>query len=157
MTIIRTVTVIVSTVMLAACGTYFGPDIPDINLERYVTEGEVVGRWSLIPQTLEIAKRDGYAPAVATTHEITFREGGSCDFRSIVEFGKTATYFNTPCSWELKHDGSAFNKKKIKNTVFIQIKDRGIQLGLTEESGRLLLWDYWGDPDSWEFIKYEKS
>ena len=38
----------------------------------------------------------------------------------------------------------------------IRIKDRGISLYLTEESGQLLLWGVWGDPDEWEFIKNEK-
>jgi hypothetical protein len=41
--------------------------------------------------------------------------------------------------------------------VLIRIKDRGISLYVTEEKERLVLWDFWGDPDEWELLRYEKK
>ena len=149
----RTVTIILSILLVAACGSPFEPEI---SLDRYATEKEIIGRWMLIPQTLEIMKRDGNAPTSAMTYEIIFRKDGTCDFRSIVAFWKTAKYFNGHCSWKLLHDSGKRNKKVIKNRVYLQVKDNSIWFYLTEENGRILLWDFWGDPDDWELIKYEK-
>jgi len=140
--------------LLVACGRYFAPDI---NLRRYATEKEIVGSWRLIPQTLEIAKRDGYAPAATKLHEIIFHEDGTCDFHSLTEFGSKAAYLDARGSWKLEHDTGMPSETKKKNEVSIRIKDRGISLYLTDEKDRLLLWNFWGDPDSWEFIKYEKQ
>jgi len=30
-------------------------------------------------------------------------------------------------------------------------------LYLIEERGHLLLWDFWGDPDEWTLLRYEKK
>jgi len=152
-----TVTIILSILLLGACESPFEPEISlNLSLDRYATEKEITGRWMLIPQTLEILKLDGYAPASAIAYEIIFREDGTCDFRSIVASWKTAKYFNAHCSWKLLHDSSKRNKKVIKNIVYLQIKDDGILFYLAEENGHLFLWDFWGDPDDWELIKYEK-
>ena len=151
---VRIVPAILAAMLLAACGRYFAPDI---NLERYATEKEIVGSWSLVSRTLEIASRDGYAPAAGTPHEISFREDGTCVFRSITEFGQKADYLDARGSWKLEHDTGMPSEKKRKNEVSIRIKDREISLYLTEEKGQLLLWEFWGDPDSWEFIKYERK
>jgi hypothetical protein len=148
------VTILFAVVLVAGCGRYFAPDI---NLKRYATEKEIVGRWNLATQTLQIANRGGYAPAPGTQHEITFREDGTCDFRSITEFGQKAEYRNAHGSWKLEHDAGMQSEKKRRNQVSIRINDLGIRLYLTEENGRLLLWNFWGDPDSWEFIKYDRT
>jgi hypothetical protein len=139
--------------LLVACGRYFAPDI---NLKRYATEKEIIGRWSLTARTLALAKRDGYAAAASAQHEIVFHGNGTCDFRSITEFGQNVAYLDAHGSWKLEHDVGLPGETKRKNEVTIRIKDRAIGFFLTEEEGRLLLWNFWGDPDSWEFIKYEK-
>jgi len=145
---------LLATTLLAACGRYFAPNI---NLDRYATDKEIVGRWGLVPQTLMIAKRDGYAPAASTPHEIIFHEDGTGDFRSIVGFAGKTDYRDARGSWKLEHDISTGSEKKKKNQVMIRIGDFGIRLNLTEENSHLLLWDFWGDPDQWEFIKYGRQ
>jgi hypothetical protein len=37
---------LLATIILAGCGRYFAPDI---NLPRYASEKELVGRWSILP------------------------------------------------------------------------------------------------------------
>jgi hypothetical protein len=150
---LRSLVAIVLLVLASACGRYFPPDI---HLPRYATAEEIVGTWNLAEHTLRIAKRDGYVPSESTPHQIVFRTDGTCDFQSITEFGHKAEYRDSRGSWKLEHDTGMPREKKKKNEVVIRIKDRGISLYLTEEKGRLVLWDFWGDPDEWELLRYEK-
>src|SRR4051812_43419987 len=116
----RALTAFLAIMLLAACGRYFAPDI---NLQRYATEKELIGTWSLTPQTIAVVKRDGYAPSPATAHEIIFREDGTCDFRSITGFAHNIDYLDDHGSWKLAHDTSMPDEKKKKNEVSIRIKE----------------------------------
>lgn len=138
---------------LTACGRYF---TPNINLDRYATEKDIVGTWQLLPSTLQFAARDGYK-AEAPVHEIEFRADGSCVYRSITEFGQKATYLNAQGTWKLEHDTEGKGERKRKNEIKLMLNHHGLSFYLTEENGKILLWYWWGDPDSWEFIKYEKK
>ncbi len=141
--------------LLAACGRYFAPDI---NLDRYATEQEITGRWVLTAASLAVAQRDGYQSRAGTSHEIFLRADGTCDFRSLQESGQihNTVYLEVHVTWKLKHDTPMSERAKRKNEIFITVGRQGISLYLTEEKGGLHLWDHWGDPDAWEFLKYER-
>jgi hypothetical protein len=151
---LRSLLAVVLLLIASACGRYFPPDI---HLPRYAAAEEIVGTWNLAARTLGIAKRDGYVALEATPHQIAFRADGTCDFSSITEFGRKVEYRSSRGSWKLEHDTGMPGEKRKKNEVVIRIKDRGISLYITEEKGRLFLWDFWGDPDEWELLRYEKS
>ncbi|WAC20757.1 hypothetical protein OVA24_05095 [Luteolibacter sp. SL250] len=146
---------ILAAAAICGCGRYFAPDI---NLERHATEEEIEGRWMLAPTTLDLARRDGYRPETGYLHEIVFHENGTCDFRSIIpNIGGVATYHDLRGRWELRHDAKTSGGKTIKNEVSIEAGQYSLRLGVTEEDKTLCLWEFWGDPDSWEFLKYQKT
>ena len=142
-----------ATLTLAGCGRYF---TPNINLDRYATKEEVVGTWQLLPSTLQLATRDGYKPPKSLVHEIEFRADGTCTFKSITEWAQKATYMDACGTWKLQHDTERKGERKRKNELKLSVGPEGLEFYLTEEDGKVLLWYWWGDPDSWEFIKYEK-
>jgi hypothetical protein len=145
--------VIIAIAALAACGRF----APDRNLKRHVSENDIVGTWRLLPKSLDVVKKDaGYSPAEGTPHDIIFRADGSCHFRSIDEGGPVrAEYFDTEGTWKLVHH-PAFGGESKENEVQIVIGVSGINFNLAEEKRRLHLWQFWGDPDEWQFLEYEK-
>ena len=84
---LRSLLAIVLLALASACGRYFPPDI---HLPRHATPEEIVGTWNFAEHTLGIAKRDGYVARESTSHQIVFRSDGTCDFKSITEFGRKA-------------------------------------------------------------------
>lgn len=141
--------------LLFGCGRYF---TPNINLDRYATLQEIVGTWTLRPDTLLLAQRDGYKPSSNAVHQIEFEQDGSCAFRSIINTGLTdSLYLVARGRWRLEHDTHRKDERERKNELFLELDKQEFKFLLTEEDGRILLWDFWGDPDSWEFIKYERS
>jgi hypothetical protein len=139
---------------LAACGRF----APDRHLRRRVSENEVVGTWRLLPSSLDTVQKDaGYRPAEASRpHDIVFRADGTCHFRSIDEAPPTRTeYFDTEGTWKLVHYPPFSDGKP--NEVQITVDIRGINFNLAEVKHRLHLWQFWGDPDEWLFLEYEKT
>ena len=145
---------VIAALLLDGCDRLFPPNL---HLSRQVSSQEIVGTWLLASHTMELAKNDGYAPPVGSTHEIVFRADGTCQFSSITEFGHKVDFLDAAGTWKLEHDTGIPSQKKRKNEVSIRIKDRGISLYLIEERGHLLLWDFWGDPDEWTLLRYEKK
>jgi len=144
---------ILGALLVAGCARYF---TPNINLDRYATKEEIVGTWQLSPTTLELAEHDGYHPPKGQIHEIQFHPDGTCTFRSITEWGQKATYRSEEGTWALEHDTEHKGERKRKNELKVILGSEGLSYYPTEEEGKILLWYWWGDPDSWEFIKYKK-
>ena len=141
-------------VTLAACGDF----APDRNLRRHASAEEIVGTWRLLPSSLNVLKKEAqYSPVeISRPHDIVFRSDGSCHFRSADEFSpERAEYFDTEASWKLVHDPPFSDGKR--NEVQIIVGVRGITLNLAEVNHRLHLWQFWGDPDGWQFLEYEKT
>jgi hypothetical protein len=149
---LRTVILITALANTLGCARYFAPDI---NLNRYVSTNELVGTWDLAPGSLKLAVRDGYVPPKDANHQITFLADGTCRFASFVPFGRRTYYVSATGTWELAHDKDfEGNSKGIKNTLDILVQSAGWTMYFTEENGKVILWDFWGDPDQWEFTKY---
>ena len=63
--------------------------------------------------------------------------------------GSEFEYIDQTASWHIED----------RNTIAIVIEKsdltKGTGFGIAEEDGRLILWSFLGDPDSWEFIEYK--
>lgn len=139
--------------LLAACARYFAPDL---HLKRHATEPELVGRWQLTPPSLALARRDGYDGGTGRAHEIVLHQDHVCEFRSLVQSARSVEYLATRGTWQLARDTGSPGGKKRKNELQIRVGPRLVRFYLSEEKGRLLLWNFWGDPDLWELTRYEK-
>ena len=101
--------------------------------------------------------RDGYRPSESSVHEIEFRDDGTCEFKSITEWPQKVTHRSLQGTWTLEHDTELKGERKRKNELNLSLGNEGLEFYLTEDDGKIILWYWWGDPDSWEFIKYEKT
>jgi hypothetical protein len=137
-------------ISLAAC-RWYGAD-PRVN--RKVADSELVGRWVLSAESLEIAKRDGYVPAAGAPHEIVIRADGTCDVSTLFEGCGKIEYVRVHGPWSLAHDGGQPRRKNLLN---LGLEPRFREVMLVEEHDQLLLSVYWMDADQWEFMKYAKQ
>ena len=142
-----------ATALLLGCGRYFAPDI---NLSRFLKESDVIGTWILTSNTLILAKKDGYVPLPESLHQITIGSNGVCQFSSIVEFGERVQYVEGDGQWQINHDTEG-RKNRLQLRISTKNETRDMSFDFTEEKNTIYLWDFWGDPDSWEFLKYKSK
>jgi hypothetical protein len=140
------------------CGRYFAPDR---NVKEALAEGDVVGRWKMMTNSLKLLTRDGFRSLPAHAYTITFRQDGSCLFQSVEAFGHEGTYILASGTWKLGHDIKRGESTKVKNAIQMQLELDSVthfrELNFTRQDGVLRLWESYGDPDEWEFIEYVRD
>lgn len=138
---------------LTSCG------LPDTRIKRQVAESEIIGTWELDPASSALAvdhDGDDYLMEPGQAHTIVFNADGTCHYRSVMQMptrhvDAAGTWCITPTDddprgchvdLELRIDGEGTSS---------------FSLDLREESGELILWEFWGDPDLWNFLEYRKA
>lgn len=145
--------VLICLMLNGCCGTYFPPNR---NLKRTVNETEIIGTWKLTPQSLALLQRDGFVTDPDHAYTITFNLDGSMMFASVVKDMQNGQYTQAAGQWTLEHDTNDNSNIHKTNALRFDIGRHLMLLNFTEQEGRLLLWNYYGDPDSWEFLEYER-
>ena len=135
---------------ITCCITSVGCGIlPDRNVKRTVDPAELVGIWELTSESLALLKREGYTPATDQVHRLEFLPDGEMSYASVHD-GVEFNYVDQRAVWYVKNE----------NKIAITIKQPNLTtysgFGIAEENGRLILWSFLGDPDSWEFIEYKR-
>ena len=110
----------------------------------------------MTPQSLALLKRDGYTPAAGETYTIIFAADGSLKFASVLPEFKSGNYVTTPGTWALKHDVSVDNETKRTNCLNVSWS-RWEKASFAFENGKLILWTWYGDPDTGEYIDYVRE
>ncbi len=128
----------------------------DRHTDKKVTNPEVVGTWPMTSKSLAMLKRDGYKPGANETYTITFAADGSLTFASVLPEFQGGNFITTSGKWTLKHDVAIDNETKRTNCLDVDWTRRE-QMSFAQEDGKLVLWTYYGDPDSCEFIDYVKD
>ena len=138
--------------VLSGCG------LPDLRLERNVKPSEIVGTWTITEDSLRGIKRDPDAKSVdgvRNAYQIEIRGDGALIYRSLLQM--PTRHVKAKGSWKLK----PLFERKTGNELSIDLEMNGggyvFSLYFTEENGKLLLWTYFGDPDSWRLEMYEKE
>ena len=110
--------------------------------------------------SLKLLQRDGYTPSADQPLTITFAADGSLAFASVLEHAEGDACVQHGGKWHLRYDTEAKNVVPKANTIELEMMRPDdtffSELSLTEHAGKLRLWDYYGDPDAWEFIEYER-
>ena len=143
--------------LLVACGSYFPPDR---HVTRTIANSEIIGTWKLASDSLSLLQRDGFAAKPENKYTITFNSNGSLNFASVLEDFESGQYVKATGTWTLKHNTSVDSNIKQANALIVELQTsdgRQVRhLNFTEDDGTLRLWSTYGDPDSWEFMEYEK-
>jgi hypothetical protein len=138
-----------------------GCGLPDRNLSRKLTTADVTGTWRLTAASLALLNRDGFKGAPEQRYTIVLKKDGQLNFASVISDFHTGTYMECQGTWNLGHDTRESSGLRVANTLRMRLKtasaDRFTGMGFAETDGRLVLWDFYGDPDSWEFIEYERT
>ncbi len=135
--------------------------LPDRNLKEYVKEQDVVGRWNFQPESIALVVRDGFKTNPTHQYHIQFLKDGTCAFRSVVDEFQGGNYRDVKGKWKLEHDTTGGSNIKKKNTIQIDLSiangTHTRYLNFDKVDGTLVLWQFYGDPDSWEFMEYKKA
>jgi hypothetical protein len=145
-------------VLITGCGSYFAPDR---NVKETLSEKDVVGSWKMSAESLVPLVRDGFRSASTNEYRIVFNPDGTCVFQSVFSFTRQHRYLAAKGSWRLEHDTTGNSNIKKKNALRIELLVEGANhlshLNFARENGALVLWNYHGDPDQWEFVEYRRE
>ena len=130
----------------AGCGSYLAPDR---HVSRTITELELVGTWSLTTESLGYLTREGYHPEEAN-HRFELHADGSVIFKSVCDTSEFS-YLDGTGIWTIK------NGNRLELEIVANDRRYYLEFGIGEKRGRLLLWQFYGDPDMWEFLEYTSS
>ena len=143
------------SMVVSGCGSYCAP-IRDIR-DR-VDDSVVVGAWRLTDESLRNLERDGFRRDPSHRYTITFNADHSCAFASVIQFDGVE-YDEAPCTWSLAHDVE-LSYGSVANLLRFEISRKGTplstSLSFAREDGVLILWEYYGDPDQWDFLEYTR-
>ena len=135
--------------------------LPNRNLKSRVERSEVVGKWVLTTNSLGLLTRDGFNANEHSVYMIEFRTDGTLAYQSVLAGFHTGTYQNVQGTWVLQHGTKAHSNIRSKNAIDMTLKTSGgtHSRGLLFDKDKhgIILWEYYGDPDSWEFMEYRKA
>jgi hypothetical protein len=152
-TITQSLLLLLVSLIVVSCG------MPDIRIKRKVTESEIQGMWILDLKSSALASDnsiDRYEDASAKVHKITFNADGTCHYQSVLQM--PTRYVDAHGTWEIGSDPD--NPRGSVIDIRLKSDAEGtymFSLDLKEDSGELILWEFWGDPDSWRFLEYNRK
>ncbi|HRT87041.1 MAG TPA: hypothetical protein P5296_10525 [Anaerohalosphaeraceae bacterium] len=149
--------------------------LPDRHVKREVLNQEIVGIWQVTARSLNNLRKEGYGLYTKETdHELIFRNDGTCTVRTYTAFvaqpsneEETALYvLDQIGAWKIVNANAIVgHSSRVVRALQIELRTekdetismRTIRLFIAEESGRLVLWTYIGDPDYVRYQDYVKS
>ena len=133
--------------------------IPD--MKRYVSQDELIGVWIPTSGTERIIAQDKPSGTRPEKCHLKLNRDGTCEFDSVYGSYSSFAYRKTTGTWALEHDTDGNSNVRKKNAIAFDMQSRefagNMYLNITENKGKLILWEWHGDPDSCEFIEYEKE
>jgi hypothetical protein len=143
------VTAVMIGVALSACGRYFAPDR---NLKSLLSEEAIIGKWHLSQSSLDLLVADGFEMSSEHKYTLDLHPGGSCEFASVSDSFRGGEYISAPCEWSLEHDTRGDSNIKKKNALRLSINGTNRTLyrylHFARDDEELVMWNYYGDPDS---------
>jgi hypothetical protein len=142
--------------LVSGCGSYC---TPNRHVRDRLDESVLLGTWRLTEESLKLAVKEGLRRDASQRYTITFNADHTCGWDSVLEFDGIE-YEKAPCSWKLEHDVD-LSGRKVANFLDFVIQRRNARFStgsnFAREDGVLILWEYYSDPDLWEFLEYKKA
>lgn len=134
------------------------PDyFPRRQIKERVFEEQVTGRWHLT----------GKSVAMLNRHQINVQSGAStadlsADGRCLLhDFAYGDLLISGTGTWKVEHDvaegGGSFKKNELQIDVTSDKKPGLCFFNFSREHKHLIFWQYYTDPDSREYIEYERD
>jgi hypothetical protein len=118
---------------------------------------EVVGRWTLSPDSAQTITNNGYSGSIDPSQlSIDIRANGTCHFQTFTSVVRSAVPpsgpVNAECRWRIDRS------ERPELGIFLQVTPpEATQFYFSEEEGTLLLWQFADDPDAWKYVEYRKQ
>jgi hypothetical protein len=143
--------------LLTGCG------LRDRNLKETLSEKDVVGTWKLTQDSLRLLTRDKFQSDPSHLYTITFRTDGTCTFASVSVDFQGGNYTVVDGTWRLEHDTTGDSNVRKRNAIRMELHPKPNYTAqryfnfARDDQKQLKLWNYYGDPDQWEFIEYSRN
>ena len=151
------ISVCMAMVGVAGCNA----PLQDRSLTEYVADKDVIGVWTLASNSLALLVRDGLKEPENQTNQIIFHADGTCLFHTVLDDFKSGTHHEATGQWKLEKDTKGDSNVQKKNAVRMELVLPTTTclkyLNFDRRNGELVLWSFYGDPDSWEFMEYAKT
>jgi hypothetical protein len=139
------------------CLTHVGC-LPNYSSRSEVTvqilEDEIVGVWHLTEVSANMLREHNFLSA-STESTLTLLETKRC---LLAQFVCDEELVSEDCTWRMAHDLSQGRGAAKKNEVQIITQPSGnggiCRLSISREGNRLILWQYFGDPDRRLYVEY---
>jgi hypothetical protein len=144
-------------VLCTGCGRVVSAIPRHKEIERAVTAQEVAGRWEMTTNTLGAVMVDGFSPSAGEKVVITVRSNGSYSCHMIFprwESKRIVDRADEEGQWSLDYRPT----NRFKNTLVLRSsRDADSSLYVATDSGRMVFWKSWGDPDDCIDLVFEKA
>ena len=136
--------------------------MPSRHLRREVAASELIGTWSLTPESMNIFREIGVISGGQEPQRcIILNKFGTCSFQSYSQ--QAERFVRAEGTWRIRY-GNLVERHAKSNLLVIHLdrlnaagKKSYEALYLAETGGALILWHYLGDADSRIFIEYKKQ
>ena len=145
------------TLLIAAAAVAGCSRSEDRYLKRPVEVEEVVGRWTLTPESAQVISNSGYSGIIDPSKlSIDVLPDGTCHFHTFMSVERSAVPVAGPvdaeCTWRIDHS------ERQELAIRLEVKPaRAAGFYFAEEQGMLLLWQFADDPDFWRYVEYRKQ
>ena len=136
--------------------------LPDRNLGRRVADDEVTGTWHMTAASRALLARDGAVLDPDVPLSMTFADDGAARLATVSP-NPPHVALVVEGRWTLGHDVSRSSSADVPNLLRLSYgeDDSSVTVledwGFVEMDGHLHLWQFLGDPDSWEFVEYVRA
>ncbi len=129
----------------------------DRYLKRHVGVKELTGSWETTPFAMKCLRETGHSKHLnVLDHSLEIQPDGTCHIKSVLNIAllnsnEDPHYVDGDCTWSIKNDGHEY--------LDIEMKSGGSYHGkyyFDQEQGKLVLWQYATDPDSWKYMEFKK-
>jgi hypothetical protein len=143
--------VLVAVTLLSGCL----PDhFPRRQLRLSGSDRQIAGHWRLRPKSANMM--DKYLMRTPEVSRIDLSPDGRCDLRDFVDGEDLHSGAGT---WKIEDESDDGSKRKhsvLRIGFPIHGKQGFFSLYFTRRHGKIILWQYHGDPDGREYVEYER-
>ena len=141
--------------LLVLLGAGCRAPLPDRHLQTIIGPEDIIGVWSLSPASLAFLIRDGFDASATASYQIAFATDGELVFQSVLAEFRGGLFVDVEGTWTLRHNTDI--KNQLQLVLALPARRHELTLNVGTQDGHLVLWDFYGDPDEWEFLTYQRA
>ena len=116
------------------------------------SQEQLAGRWQLTRDSLKMMDR--YLMRTPQASFIELAADGRCDLHDFV--AGEDPYSGTG-TWKIEEKSDYRSKRRFSVLRITRLREKGVfSFYFTKRHGKIILWQYHGDPDGREYVEYER-